>query len=142
MLGGAAVGDFFYMDTNGSPVVYWPGATDPRDADSDADGLSDFFEITTSVIPTNVLGVTVTNSFITNPNDPDTDDDGLPDGWEIKFYQDPTVPALGTDDSDGDGLTTMKKLAWEPTAPMRPTRSLSTITGRTILGRAQHLFQI
>lgn len=91
-----AVTNFFYYDTNGTPVVYWPGNTDPNDTDSDNDGLSDFEEVSTNGTD---------NLHITNPNDPDTDNDGLPDGWEFDFGQNLTVPAGDDEDSDGDGLT-------------------------------------
>lgn len=75
-----------------------PGSTDPQNADSDGDGLPDFYEITTNG---------ASNLYITNPNSADTDDDGLPDKWELEQIpaSNPTVPALPTDDSDGDGLT-------------------------------------
>ena len=87
---------FSYTDTASNLVFYIPGSTDPNVLDSDSDGLSDFFEITTN--GTN-------NLFITNPNDTDTDGDGLPDGWEIDNSSDPTTGAVDSDDSDGDGLT-------------------------------------
>lgn len=88
-----------YSSVTGAPASFafgMPGDTDPKDADSDDDGLSDFFEITTDGVD---------NLYITNPNNPDTDGDGLLDEWEVDNSSDPTVPALPTDDSDGDGLT-------------------------------------
>ena len=91
-----------YTNVPGAPSSFWfstngvPGSTDPKNADSDNDGLNDFFEITTNATD---------NLFITDPNNADTDGDGLPDGWEVDNSSDPTVPALDTDDSDGDGLT-------------------------------------
>ncbi len=88
-----------YTNVSGAPASFWfglPGSTDPLQADSDGDGLSDLFEITLNA---------TNNFFITNPNNADTDGDGLPDGWELNHDSDPTVPALPTDDSDGDGLT-------------------------------------
>jgi len=89
---------FTYTDAASNTVEYIPGSTDPRAGDSDGDGLSDYFEITTNAA--------ITNLYITNPNDIDTDGDGLPDGWEvINTNNNPTIPALPTDDSDGDGLT-------------------------------------
>lgn len=60
--------------------------TDPYNADTDGDGLSDFDEI---------------NNFGTNPLIPDTDGDGLNDGDEIYRYN--TNPLMI--DTDGDGLT-------------------------------------
>jgi hypothetical protein len=58
--------------------------TDPLDADSDDDGLSDGDEV-------NVHG--------TDPLDADTDDDGLDDGIEVMFGTDPLDA-----DSDDDGI--------------------------------------
>ena len=87
-----------YTSVTGAPASFafgMPGATDPHQTDSDGDGLSDLFEITTNGTD---------NLYVTNPNNSDTDNDGLPDDWEIDNSQDPTVPALPTDDSDGDGL--------------------------------------
>jgi len=81
-------------DRAGSPSSFWfssngiPASTDPVDADSDDDGLSDYFEITTNAA--------ITNFYITNPNDADTDSDGLPDGWEDSndfFAVDTTGPS-------------------------------------------------
>ncbi len=94
-----------YTNIPGAPASFWfstngvPGSTDPRNADSDGDGLSDFFEITTNAASSNL--------YITNPNNADTDGDGLPDDWELDQSppSDPTDPAGPTDDSDGDGLT-------------------------------------
>ncbi len=87
-----------------------PGSTDPRNPDTDGDLLSDYWEITTNAAVTNiVIGAntySITNVYLTNPLDPDTDGDGLSDGWEsTRTNSNPMVPALPTDDSDGDGLT-------------------------------------
>lgn len=60
--------------------------TDPNNADSDGDGLSDGDEV---------------NVYNTEPMDSDSDDDGLSDGQEINEYN--TDP--NTIDSDGDGIT-------------------------------------
>lgn len=61
-------------------------STDPNNADSDNDGLSDGMEV---------------NTHDTNPLDADSDDDGLTDGLEVNTH--------GTDpldtDSDDDGLS-------------------------------------
>jgi len=109
-----------YTSVTGAPTSFWfstngiPGATDPRDADSDDDNLSDLFEITTNG---------TSNLYITNPNNWDTDGDGLPDGWEVAFTNNnPTEPALPTDDSDGDGLTNGEEeaLGTQPYNPFDP----------------------
>ncbi len=98
-----------YSSVTGAPASFWfatngvPGATDPKDSDSDNDGLSDYYEIT--------IDAAITNLYITNPNDADTDGDGLPDKWELDQSPpgDPTTPALPGDDSDGDGLTNQEE---------------------------------
>jgi M6 family metalloprotease-like protein len=59
--------------------------TDPKNPDSDGDGLNDGDEV---------------NRYGTNPLNADTDNDGLPDGKEVQLGTDPLSP-----DSDGDGLT-------------------------------------
>ncbi|MGB0716741.1 MAG: hypothetical protein ACPGXK_12740, partial [Phycisphaerae bacterium] len=60
-------------------------ATDPRSPDSDGDGISDEREF---------------NLFFSNPVDQDTDEDQLDDFLEVSFYK--TSPILA--DTDGDGL--------------------------------------
>ena len=61
--------------------------TDPNDADTDDDGLSDGAEVNNPYYPS-------------DPNDPDTDGDNLQDGEELNTYQ--TNPRLA--DTDGDGV--------------------------------------
>ncbi|MGD9781248.1 MAG: LamG-like jellyroll fold domain-containing protein [Kiritimatiellia bacterium] len=71
----------------------WGLGTDPRDGDSDADGLGDFAE---------------TGTYGTDPLDPDTDADGMPDAWEVANGLDPLVDdAAG--DADVDGLTNLQE---------------------------------
>jgi len=65
------------------------GYTDPNDADTDDDGLSDGAEVL---------------SYGTSPIDDDTDDDQWSDGAEInKYYTNPNNP-----DTDGDGTSDSK----------------------------------
>jgi hypothetical protein len=92
--------------------------TDPCDADSDGDGLSDFIEVNTRPCldpldpdtdgdglmdggsageDRNGDGAVAPNE--TDPCDPDTDNDGLGDGAELINNTDPRDP-----DSDNDGL--------------------------------------
>ncbi|MDD3275506.1 MAG: S8 family serine peptidase [Kiritimatiellales bacterium] len=96
-----------YTSVTGSVPAFafgMPGSTDPHKADSDGDGLSDFYEITTNAA--------ITNLFITNPNDSDTDDDNFSDGWEIANGFDPlVVEDPTTTDRDHDGLTDAEELA-------------------------------
>ena len=63
--------------------------SDPLDADTDDDTLSDGREV-------NELGL--------DPTHPDTDRDGLPDGYEVNNGLDPLSPNDGRADPDGDGL--------------------------------------
>ncbi|RPH94702.1 OmpA family protein [candidate division KSB1 bacterium] len=74
--------------------------TDPRNADSDADSLSDDKEY---------------NTYKTNPLNRDTDDDGLGDGAEAQVH--------GTDalkpDTDGDGLSDFEELVQYKTSPTK-----------------------
>ena len=67
--------------------------TDPNDADSDDDGLSDGDEV---------------NTYATDPNDADSDDDG----YEVMLSDGEEVNTHGTDpnnmDTDGDGVGSHK----------------------------------
>src|SRR5215831_3953865 len=55
--------------------------TDPRNADTDGDGISDGEEVTPGA-----------DGYITNPLLSDTDGDGLPDGVEVTVGSNPTNP--------------------------------------------------
>ncbi|MDD5223772.1 MAG: MopE-related protein [bacterium] len=69
--------------------------TDPRKADSDADGLNDSAEIFGSG---------------TNPGNYDTDGDGIPDGEEARMGRDPLDPSdPPSADTDGDGIPDWKE---------------------------------
>jgi hypothetical protein len=81
--------------------------SDPKLADTDADGLSDGYEINTSLTNPNredsdsdglLDGVEILSG--TNPSDSDTDNDGLLDGIEISYGTNPLSA-----DEDSDGLT-------------------------------------
>jgi outer membrane protein OmpA-like peptidoglycan-associated protein len=74
---------------------------DPRNMDSDGDGISDYDEL-------HVYG--------TDPLNPDTDGDGLTDYEEIfKYGTNPLHP-----DSDGDGLTDYEEIYIYGTDPLNP----------------------
>ena len=77
--------------------------TDPKDKDSDNDGLSDYKEGFDEIFnpETNDTGAT-------NPNNNDTDGDGLLDGEEIYDYF--TNPL--TVDTDGDGMSDVLEFYW------------------------------
>jgi hypothetical protein len=83
----------FSLALVGGPQTF----TDPLNADTDGDGLSDGDEV-------NVHG--------TDPLLKDTDGDGLPDGWEVDNGLNP-LSASGDDGADGDpdddGLTNLQE---------------------------------
>ena len=91
------------LDSDGDglddPTEYTLG-TDPFDADTDDDGLTDGIEV---------------DSLGTDPLDTDTDDDGLTDGDEVAFETDP----LDTD-TDDDGLTDGDEVNLFETDPLTP----------------------
>lgn len=92
-----AVGD---PDADGlSNAAEFAADTDPRAADSDADGIDDGAEV---------------NARGTDPVRPDTDDDGLFDGAEVlTFGTSPTNP-----DSDADGLSDGVEVSLHSTNPL------------------------
>ena len=67
--------------------------TDPKDSDSDDDGLADGQE---------------GNDYSTDLNDPDSDDDGMSDGWEVNNSLNPNVDD-STNGPDGDSLTNLQE---------------------------------
>jgi len=74
--------------------------TDPNDADTDRDGLSDYQEV---------------RIFGTDPLVPDTDGDGLRDGEEFLKGSDPRAQ-----DTDGDGLNDWAEVNTWQTNPANP----------------------
>jgi hypothetical protein len=77
--------------------------TDPNDADSDGDGLADGYEVTTSS---------------TDPTDSDSDGDGLSDGDEVNTY----IIDPNDSDSDDDGVSDGDEISngTDPLAPNPP----------------------
>jgi outer membrane protein OmpA-like peptidoglycan-associated protein len=74
--------------------------TDPRNPDTDGDGLTDGEEVL---------------KYSTNPLNRDTDGDGLTDGEEVKKYKTNPLKA----DTDGDGLTDYEEVMTYKTDPLR-----------------------
>jgi len=83
--------------------------TDAKKADSDGDGLSDFDEI---------------KKYSTDPNKSDTDGDGLSDGDELmKYKTDPLVA-----DSDKDGLSDGDEVLKYTTDPLKADTDGDTLS--------------
>lgn len=92
------------------------GAEQPdQTADSDGDGISDSWETSFGLDPTDPSdasldqdddGLTNQDEFLlqTNPTTADTDSDGIPDGFEAAYGLDPLANDAG-DDPDGDGVS-------------------------------------
>lgn len=97
--------------------------TDPRNPDTDGDGLKDGEEV--NIYKSNPLkpdtdgdGLTdydEVRKYKTSPINPDTDGDGLTDGEEIARKSDPLNP-----DTDGDGLTDGDEVKKYGTDPLNP----------------------
>lgn len=89
--------------------------TDPRNPDTDGDGLTDGEEI---------------RRYGTDPLEPDTDGDTLTDGDEVKVHQtDPLDP-----DTDGDRLTDGAEVRTHRTNPLKPdTDSDGLVDGDEVL---------
>ena len=88
--------------------------TDPKDPDSDGDGLPDGWEVAHGLDPLNLSDATLDPDddglsnlqelqHGSNPLNADTDGDGMPDGWEVAYGLNPTSGNASTD-TDGDGL--------------------------------------
>ena len=77
----------------------WLYRLDPRSADTDGDGLSDFDEL---------------NVHYTDPLNQDTDGDGLSDGLEVHFFG--TSPRLA--DTDGDGFSDFDEVMLQNRNPL------------------------
>lgn len=96
---------------DGLTIKYSIGtATNPAQADTDADGLSDAEEILTYrtdpfVADMDGDALLDAEEFLagTDPRNPDTDGDGMPDGWEVLNELDPLADDAHAD-SDLDGL--------------------------------------
>ncbi|MCL4298833.1 MAG: tandem-95 repeat protein [Anaerolineae bacterium] len=94
----------------------YQAGTDPRDSDSDNDGMPDGWEITYGLNP--LLGDASTDrdndglsnlaefQYQTNPNLSDTDIDGMSDKWEIDHGLNPRVDDR-TLDTDGDRINNL-----------------------------------
>ncbi len=93
--------------------------TDAFISDTDADGMTDGFEVEygfdplTYENPADPDGDNLTNqeecTHSTDPYDTDTDNDYLEDGWEIEHGFNPISSSDGLTDHDGDTITT----GWE-----------------------------
>jgi len=101
--------------------------TNPNDADTDADGMNDSWEIRNSLSPTDSGGENGAEGDAdqdglsnlceyqnrTDPQSPDTDQDGLGDLWEVENELDPNDGdgVNGPDgDPDGDRMTNLEEM--------------------------------
>jgi hypothetical protein len=95
--------------------------TDPKAADTDRDGLSDGREVRLGTDPLNrdTDGDGIEDGeelrIGTSPKSYDTDKDGLSDREELSIGTDPTDP-----DTDGDGLSDGDEVEYYHTDPLRP----------------------
>jgi len=82
-------------------------STDPRNPDTDGDGLTDGQEV----------------ALAADPFDPDVDRDSLPDGWEVNNYLDFAWDD-SLDDPDRDGLSNVAEyvMGTDPQDPASPAR--------------------
>jgi hypothetical protein len=100
-----------------SPNTYdlsgWSYAT--ATADSDGDGLVDWYELLIGLNPSNADqdgdglpdGWEIANGF--NPRNGDMDGDGMLDGWEVAHGFNPFDPSDASGDADGDGLSNLEE---------------------------------
>jgi len=140
------------QEWTGSQNPFNQEPTDPFDADSDDDGLSDRLEMTNSP-PTNPLSPDTDGDDFpwgttrytqdnqeagagTDPHDPDTDGDGLYDGWELALGLDPLDTDSdndgtpdGDEDYDGDGVSNLA----EQSANSNPANASQTAGGPYIV---------
>ncbi len=116
---------------------------DPREPDSDFDGMPDGWELFFGLEPLEpgdagddldfdglenveeyqygqgVLPIGYDPGTGLDPHDLDTDGDGMPDGWEVNNNLDPLAPADGDTDPDSDGLINVEEYL-EDTDPFNP----------------------
>ncbi|HMP83683.1 MAG TPA: lamin tail domain-containing protein [Verrucomicrobiota bacterium] len=140
------------QEWTGSQNPFNQEPTDPFDADSDDDGLSDLQEMTNSP-PTNPLSPDTDGDDFpwgttrytqdnqeagvgTDPHNPDTDGDGLYDGWELALGLDPLDTDSdndgtpdGDEDYDGDGVSNLA----EQSANSNPANASQTTGGPYIV---------
>lgn len=103
-------------DLDGVPNISDAFPTNPAaSVDTDGDGYPDSWNPGKSAADS-TTGLTKLDAFPTNASYAlDDDNDGLPDEWEIANYGDTT--GLPSDDTDGDGLTSLEefRLGTSPT---------------------------
>jgi len=92
----------------------------PEDADSDNDGMPDWWEVAHGLNPYDPSdanqdpdgdGLTNLQEYQhgTDPHNADTDGDGMPDKWEIDHGFNPLNPSDANLDADNDGLTNLQE---------------------------------
>ncbi|RPH94578.1 OmpA family protein [candidate division KSB1 bacterium] len=106
--------------------------TDPKNPDTDGDGLTDgeeYLQYNTDPLKSDTDGDGLSDGdevlkYKTDPLKPDTDGDGLTDGDEVANYKtDPLNP-----DSDGDGLNDKDEVIQHKTDPLNRDTDGDTLT--------------
>lgn len=90
-------------DEDGVVNTYeFQSSTNPNNADTDTDGLTDSQEL---------------NTYFSNPNDYDTDKDGMPDGWEAAYSLNVLSSLDAAIDTDLDTVTNIDeyRMGTDPT---------------------------
>lgn len=102
--------------TSGSYLSQYDDTYPP--ADSDDDGLPDFYELAVGLNPNDISDAYIDHDndlltayeeyqILTNPNNPDSDGDGMSDGFEFVSGLNPIYAADALMDLDGDGISNL-----------------------------------
>ncbi|MHA2249130.1 MAG: hypothetical protein ACXAD7_02155 [Candidatus Kariarchaeaceae archaeon] len=124
---------------------------DPRNPDTDGDGMRDGWEVMNQLDPINSDGLLDADEdglsnfdeyeLDTDPQDSDHDNDTMSDGWEIKYGLDPLDGKDANEDKDGDFLPNqleyeLRKFGFKPdssTDAILSLLSIFTLVGLFIL---------
>jgi WD40 repeat protein len=139
-----------YKDTDGDGLPDLREAalgTDPKDPDSDDDGMPDGWEVDNSLDPitNDASGDPDEDNLInvqehqrgTDPNNDDSDGDGMPDGWEVDKNLDPT-----TDDASEDPDEDHRPNVEEYKVGADPHKADSVVLLRTLNGHTDEVYGV
>lgn len=119
--------------------------TNPRNPDSDGDGVNDSLERANSSNPLLAASRPLFTSQ-TLPSGQDLDGNGLPDAWEVRFHA-AGLPPNG--DADGDGASNAHEAKWGtnpfdansvPAVTMAKQTNSVTVAWPNIVGKDQRLY--